>query len=334
MVTEKNKYIKWIDLAKGFGIVMVLVGHINFLPVIIKNYIYSFHMPYFMILSGIVFSYKSSFDKFISKKIKTLIIPYIFFTFVLFLFFSLKKIYYGNRGFLTSFINLFTLKEVYAPWYLICLFFVTIIYYFVVKLINNNKIIIIITTILMLFFGIYYFTKIKIQLPLQFQYVFTMIVFFSIGYIIKVYNLSNKIFKIRYVIIFFVLSVFFYYLKMKYSIPYTSITSNIYGNFLIFYPLAIFSSFYIIGICIKINSIPILDYIGKNSIVYFSMQQATVLFPIMLIVEHFFGSKIYMNFNFFVSCIITFVLLLVNIIVLTIENIILSKTKLKVLIGK
>ena len=60
----KEKHLNWIDLAKGIGIILVLIGHSKFLPITLKNYIYSFHMPLFFILSGYVFSNKYNFKDF------------------------------------------------------------------------------------------------------------------------------------------------------------------------------------------------------------------------------------------------------------------------------
>ncbi|WP_368384475.1 acyltransferase family protein [Polaribacter sp. AHE13PA] len=43
-LVSNQKRINWIDQIKGFGIILVVIGH-NF-P-LIENYIYSFHMPLF-----------------------------------------------------------------------------------------------------------------------------------------------------------------------------------------------------------------------------------------------------------------------------------------------
>ena len=45
----KNR-IKWIDISKGIGIILVLMGHISKIK-IINNVIYAFHMPLFFMIS-------------------------------------------------------------------------------------------------------------------------------------------------------------------------------------------------------------------------------------------------------------------------------------------
>jgi fucose 4-O-acetylase-like acetyltransferase len=45
--------VGWIDFCKGIGIFLVVLGHI-LRDVIAVDYIYSFHMPLFFFLSGLV----------------------------------------------------------------------------------------------------------------------------------------------------------------------------------------------------------------------------------------------------------------------------------------
>lgn len=42
----------WVDIAKGIGIILVVMGHAN-CPEIPHGIIYSFHMPLFFFLSGL-----------------------------------------------------------------------------------------------------------------------------------------------------------------------------------------------------------------------------------------------------------------------------------------
>ena len=48
--------IEWIDIAKGFGILLVILGHTIAYDCshIVYNSIYSFHMPLFFFLSGVM----------------------------------------------------------------------------------------------------------------------------------------------------------------------------------------------------------------------------------------------------------------------------------------
>ena len=48
--------IEWIDICKGLGIFLVVIGHTSIAQIsqTVYNWIYSFHMPMFYMLSGMV----------------------------------------------------------------------------------------------------------------------------------------------------------------------------------------------------------------------------------------------------------------------------------------
>lgn len=76
MTTISNNRRIDIDLAKGIGIILVVVGHSS-LPLWLRNSIYIFHMPLFFMLSGLL--YKSSsctLREYVVKKAKSLLYPY------------------------------------------------------------------------------------------------------------------------------------------------------------------------------------------------------------------------------------------------------------------
>lgn len=53
-MTEKYR-IEEVDIAKGIGMILVISGHLC-ASAPLRNFIYSFHMPLFFILSGIVYN--------------------------------------------------------------------------------------------------------------------------------------------------------------------------------------------------------------------------------------------------------------------------------------
>ncbi len=88
MTNRVNNYrIDWIDISKGFGIILVIWGHIAINDGPINIWISSFHMPLFFFLSGFVFKNEGNFRDFFIHKFKAnillyfkLIIPIIIFT--------------------------------------------------------------------------------------------------------------------------------------------------------------------------------------------------------------------------------------------------------------
>lgn len=68
-------YYDWIDVAKGIGILFVIMGHTMF-P--LHSAIDVFHMPLFFVLAGITL-HRVDFRVFLLKKIERIFVPYIFF---------------------------------------------------------------------------------------------------------------------------------------------------------------------------------------------------------------------------------------------------------------
>ena len=67
-----------IDIAKGFALFLVVLGHVVTMHHTIFRWIYAFHMPAFFFLSGMTFrpeKYPSCLD-YIKKRGRTLIFPY------------------------------------------------------------------------------------------------------------------------------------------------------------------------------------------------------------------------------------------------------------------
>lgn len=90
--------IAYIDLIKGIGILCVLQGHLIANDNIIKPSIYSFHMPLFFIVTGMLLK-KESIKIKVNKKMNQIIIPYIIWglIFTKFSFSKLALILYGTN---------------------------------------------------------------------------------------------------------------------------------------------------------------------------------------------------------------------------------------------
>lgn len=74
-----SKRIEYIDVAKGIGIFLVVLGHNqvkNSLPAL-ADFIYTFHMPMFFLLSGIFFRADMGFFALLRRRFHTLLQPYL-----------------------------------------------------------------------------------------------------------------------------------------------------------------------------------------------------------------------------------------------------------------
>jgi fucose 4-O-acetylase-like acetyltransferase len=142
------RYENWIDITKGIGIILVILGHNNFDQSFL-TIIHTFNMPLFFFISGYLYhyrKYKQNPNNFIYQKFKRLVVPYfvtniiILCTFTLLSFFKLSSfnasnpvnhligVFYGNGAPLnpsTKFTNLLSIPS----WFLLSLFCASLILY-------------------------------------------------------------------------------------------------------------------------------------------------------------------------------------------------------------
>lgn len=74
METKKQVRIDYIDIFRGFGIMLMLMGHVGYVKWF-DHFFHAFHMPMFFCVSGMFFNLKTWN---IRKKIKSLLVPYAF----------------------------------------------------------------------------------------------------------------------------------------------------------------------------------------------------------------------------------------------------------------
>ena len=82
-VREKNR-LAFFDIAKGTGIILVIIAHIEYVDFGIRNYIVSFHMPLFFVVSGMLACLTGEAEKetgkVLLKKLKRIMLPYLVFS--------------------------------------------------------------------------------------------------------------------------------------------------------------------------------------------------------------------------------------------------------------
>lgn len=143
-----KKRIEYIDIAKGIGILLVVMGHNDFAVVspFMYKVIYSFHMPLFFFLSGYFLNTAAGFWNFLRKRFNSLMKPYFF---ILFLIYA-GGISFGKMGFQNAFTRI--VKSLYGTgyyldwvqlWFLPHLFVVSIyafLFYAVMGRVNNRPV--------------------------------------------------------------------------------------------------------------------------------------------------------------------------------------------------
>lgn len=340
LISNKNEIkksrIDWIDMAKGYGIILVILGHLGVGK--LGTWIYTFHMPLFFFLSGYVFSSKYDFNTFIKRKLQSIILPYFALGIPMIIFQFIWKVFYekGNIHIMDLFLSLLVQRRFLTLWYLACLFWLNIGFYCLVKYSKSprkNAVL----SILIFLLGLTYYKFCGVVLPWNIDICFTAVLFFWGGYWLKnnytyIRTLINKRQSIIVLFVSFVINIVFGYLGIKISGKGMEMFYSSYG----FWPFSILSAFAgIVSIIIVSHwfTINYIRYIGENSLIYFAWHQ-TIMIPIVRTTFLLIGIKCY-DFNNYGSLLVERVFELIVIIsVLTIFQLIISRSKLKFMIGK
>ena len=141
-----NKRMDYIDTLKGIGILFVVYAHVNYTPLPLML-IYSFHMPLFFIISGMLFRSDryNNFAGFLRRRFVTLIVPYLIFSFAaMFYAFVSERVYpelhdFDRGEYIAYFLQILLAQGSHGVlniplWFVPCLFSVEIMYYFLSKL--------------------------------------------------------------------------------------------------------------------------------------------------------------------------------------------------------
>ena len=81
-----KKRVGYFDIAKGIGIILVVIAHIEYMPLALREYIVTFHMPAFFVISGMLMNLTNERERPIKslliRKLKTIMLPYMVFSIV------------------------------------------------------------------------------------------------------------------------------------------------------------------------------------------------------------------------------------------------------------
>lgn len=285
--------IKWIDVAKGIGIILVVIGHSD-VP-FASHYIFWFHMPLFFILSGMTFKWINSKDEYVSyvkKRINRLLIPYVSFAILIYVVTSIIDISLHNLTLIGALKN--AIKVIYGGkeiggyfavfWFVTCLFFTEIFFALIILLTKKMSYQIAIIVILYL---IAHLEAIFIKLPLPWNIDVSMISlsYFAFGFYIKKYIeiLIKNIYFISVILLSAIFMIYAdHYNVLKFTLDMKNkIYSNIFLDLIIpvLFCLLIFSFSFMLS---KINFSGFFEKLGGMSMVIMFLH-----FPINLILLKF-----------------------------------------------
>lgn len=303
MLQEKNYYIEF-DILKGFGILLVFLGHsfilkgIDLTEYSLWNYyihklIYSFHMPLFFFISGFTVKRNYNLKQFYFSKVKRLLIPYIFINIIDFI---LRKSF-------QSLVNTskLSLEEVFlfggkTTWFVYTLFILLLIFPLIDKYIykKNNTIFFLFFLILLQILDFKIF-NIKLFSINKIMYYY---IYFTFGYLFK----NNYIEIKKYLNIKSLCILFPLFLIQAYILNILKVMIPLFGILI----------FLIFSEILKENKWKkFLIFCGKNSLTFYLLEGfilvfvRTILVKIIPLEYNFLFVLIYFSLKIFIAYTIT-----------------------------
>lgn len=217
------KRMDWLDMAKGYGIFLVMVAHLaEWTPV--GSVIYSFHIPLFFLLSGYLFSIRDSFKAFAVKRVKGMLVPYFALSVPMILWdmfvekgglhWPYAPMIANGRimsldGYGGTFrwdniraqkpldvlardvLGLLIQKRMWTFWFLACLFVISFLFYLLVRFLKKEWVRLILVCMIAAAGFVYDFSG-GGALPWNIDVAVTSLPFFYVGWLLKKYDLLNK----------------------------------------------------------------------------------------------------------------------------------------------
>lgn len=298
----KKQRIEYIDLAKGFCILLVVLSHIlafyrTQLPY--DSLLKCFRMPLYFFLSGVFFKQYENFLGFFKRKINKLLIPFVFFyitlgmvlPWVLWKCFGIKMLIFNPRlDFWQSLIQVWTAEKFpnAAIWFLMCLLEVNLVFYAIYKLARTLRWHASMVTVgLSLLCGAVGMTLsyFSINLPCYADSALTSIPFFALGYILnrktRVMQKGWRYDKWLWVIVLACLPVLFW---LAYPLDYRQ--NYFAGCYFTAHLCGAVGTIMTIFLAKIIGHVPVITYWGRYSIMILCTHQ--VVYQLLdLVLKHF-----------------------------------------------
>ena len=291
--------VGWIDVAKGIGIILVILGHTFALSKIFV--LYTFHMPLFFLISGLLAKTRISFYDTILKASKSILRPWLIFFLISLCVVCLIPSWRNQLSWDEIMLDLYTSNTNFIQnsslWYLVCFFFVLLLFYPLSKCVDRIKTTFVWIPLTIFFVFLLYNKDIICSLPLpdnrlpfKIDSAVIALSFFYLGFYFreKIFELIKKI-KGYFFFVFFVVWLFF--AKKN---GWTNLNSFDFGAYpILFYPTAFCG---IMAVCIasfKIASFEkchvksVLSFYGRNSLLIFGLQSLFIRLYILIFNEYF-----------------------------------------------
>lgn len=324
-MSDQKKRLDYLDMAKGIGMLLVLIGHLQgdsiftFSPYIqpLCVYIFSFHMPLFFIISGILTAIKNDeikpFGQVAKSRFRGIMIPYFWFSFfyLLVVVYALIK---GEIAWQSLALNMWYVLSCYGMnvlWFLPALYFGELLFIYIRRRIREDvPFITIIVLTNAVVYGLAYFIGLadfSTPFAMRIKDLLTVILrpvlvcgFIAIGYYLhKLLRKGSRIgdffnkpelgkggtvsFKYRLAYIVLGLMMFgicFAFFRINNGIDFRSLA---FRNVFFFFVCALSGSFGMLSFCKGLPRIGLLCYWGMGSLIFMATHNSQIVLKYSLL---------------------------------------------------
>ncbi len=325
-MSEKKKRLDHLDMAKGIGMLLVLIGHLQgdsifkFSPYIhpLCVYIFSFHMPLFFIISGILVAIKNDevkpFREVAKARFRGIMIPYYWFS-LIYMIVVVVALIKGEIAWQTLAINVWYVLSCYGMnvlWFLPALFFGELLFIIIRRRIRDDVpfVMIIVLSNAIVYSAAYFIRIANYSTPFaeRVHDLLTVICrpvlvcgFIAIGYYLhkllrsgtrigdfinKPQTDENGKISIRYRLAYIVLGLIFFGIcfalfEINNGIDFRSLA---FGNVFFFFVCALSGSFGMLSLCKGLPRIGLFCYWGIGSLIFMVTHNSQAVLKFSLLV--------------------------------------------------
>ncbi len=309
-MSDKKKRLDYLDMTKGLGMILVLIGHLQgdsiftFSPYIqpLCVYIFSFHMPMFFIVSGILLAIRNEevkpFKDTAKSRFKGIMVPYFWFSFF-YLLVVVAALIKGEIAVQTLYLNIWYVLGLYGMnvlWFLPALYLGELLFIFLRRRIREDSpfIAIVVLSNAIVYFAAYFLGIAKYSTPFSERiHEFIIVIlrpvlvcgFIMIGYYVhkglksgtrfgdffekpelnEKGRISTK-YRMAYIVLGLMLfGVCFAFFRINNGIDFRSLA---FRNVFFFFVCALSGSFGMISFCKGLPRVPLFCYWGIGSLIF------------------------------------------------------------------
>lgn len=326
------KRVTAIDSAKGIAILMLLLSHCITGEGYLKIWIFSWHMPIFFIICGLLNQLRNpkgqplyQLKPWLKRRLKQIFVPY--FIFGLFYIIFTNGLYYisGNKiNLLNECISLITMQGVASMWFLPVFFFSEMLFvFFISKLSNILQALFIIITIFLL-------TQLQYNGEMPTDKIVRLLLKISVA--LSFVILGNRIgilFNRHIPFLLLMISLFITSLISLYN-GFVGIGALLFGNVILFFITGFFISYSIIMIFKVISNnidLNLLNLFGANSIII--LVTNNLFIEVFRLLEYKLFNNFFLENGFIGGLLMTIILIIPEYYLIR-----LSKGKVGIIFGK